>query len=488
MPEKSRFTLLKPPETIPASECLKTRRGSEQAEGLLEGARFVEGNQTLLILARQEDFPFSLHEILVTDDAERISGWLRNKSPSACLFELSRDGNRYEVTISRSKGAGNKWFWHMTRLEEDLAGNPVVGIEQRYQRLFENVKDAIFASTVEGRFLDINPAGVEMLGYASKDEVLKLNILTDLYYYPEDRLKYQKIIAEKGYVKDYEVVFKKKDRTPLFVSMSNVAVYDEDKKILGYEGIFRDLTRQKQIEEELLSKNAQLESYVYTVSHDLKSPIIAIQGFCRLLMKKQGERLDEKGRELLERITEISRRAERMIVDLLAYARTEKDARGEFEFIDTYAVVQSIIEELKIKWGQPVIFVVSKNLPEILFHKESFRQILANLIDNAIKYSRDQASPVVKIDCKVEDGAVVFSVEDNGVGIDPSLHKKIFEVFERGEVSEKVEGTGIGLSIIKRIVETHHGDIWVESQKGKGATFYVRLPVRTLEKTREGDR
>jgi PAS domain S-box-containing protein len=358
-----------------------------------------------------------------------------------------------------------------------------VGFEQRYRRLFENLKDAVFASTVEGLFIDINPAGVEMLGYSSKEEVLQLNILTDLYYYPEDRLKYQEIIARQGYVKDYEVVFKKKDKTPLFVSMSNIAVYDEERKVLGYEGIFRDLTRQKQIEEELRRKNVQLESYVYTVSHDLKSPVIAIQGFSRLLMRRYRDILDEKGVNLLKRIMDVSKRIEKMIMDLLAYSRAEKDAVGEFEFIDTYQVVQSIIEELKLKWeGQAVTFNVSQTMPEILFHPGSFRQIMSNLIDNAIKYSRQSPAAVVSINCQTEDGTVVFSVTDNGVGIDPSLQEKIFDVFERGEATEEIEGTGIGLSIIKRIIETHHGEIWLESEKGKGTTFYVRLPVRTLER------
>jgi signal transduction histidine kinase len=185
----------------------------------------------------------------------------------------------------------------------------------------------------------------------------------------------------------------------------------------------------------------------------------------------------------VDRIEKTAHRAEQMIADLLVYAKTEKDTRGDFEFIETRQVIREIIEELKLKWQPcPVSFTVQEDLPEILFHPGSFRQIFSNLIDNAIKYSRDAPAPHIAIKYKLEPEGVVFSVTDNGPGIDPALHEKIFDIFERGERSEEVEGTGIGLAIIKRIVETHHGHIWVESEKGQGAAFYIRLPVRTLQR------
>ncbi|MBW1658955.1 MAG: PAS domain S-box protein [Deltaproteobacteria bacterium] len=455
----------------------------DMALGLFGNGTFVDGDETFLSLLGKPSYPVKLEEVFNPEHTKMLLQVFSEPASPALYFEVERRSERYMVSTFRSTTDKDRYFWLVVDKTSHPTGKPIVGFEQRYRRLFENLKDAVFASTVEGRFIDINPAGVEMLGYSSKEEVLKLNILTDLYYYPEDRLKYQEIIARQGYVRDYEVVFKKKDKTPLFVSMSNIAVYDEERKVLGYEGIFRDLTRQKQIEEELKRKNAQLESYVYTVSHDLKSPVIAIQGFSRLLMRRYRDVLDKKGVELLERIMGISKRIEKMIMDLLAYSKAEKDAVGEFEFIDTYQVVQSIIEELKLKWeGHPVTFNVSEGLPEILFHPGSFRQIMSNLIDNAIKYSRQSPSSVVTIDCWIEDGSVVFSVKDNGIGIDPALQDKIFDVFERGEAPEEIEGTGIGLSIIKRIIETHHGKIWLDSEKGKGTTFYVRLPVRTLKR------
>jgi len=483
MASESLWVLVRPPvkRVVDDNAFSFNKRG--MALAVLRGEEFVDGDKAFLNLLGRESYPVPLGEIFSKEHTELLLQVFSSSPGEALYFEVEKEESRYMISTFQADSDDSTHFWLMADREIQPSGKPIVGFEQRYRRLFENLKDAVFASTVEGRFIDINPAGVEMLGYGSKEEVLKLNILTDLYYYPEDRLKYQEIIARQGYVRDYEVIFKKKDKTPLFVSMSNIAVYDEERKVLGYEGIFRDLTRQKQIEEELRRKNAQLESYVYTVSHDLKSPVIAIQGFSRLLMRRYRQMLDEKGVNLLERIMDVSKRIEKMIVDLLAYSRAEKDAVGEFEFIDTYQVVQSIIEELKLKWeGQAVTFSVSEAMPEILFHPGSFRQIMSNLIDNAIKYSRQSPSAEVSIDCRTEDGAVVFSVADNGVGIDPLLQEKIFDVFERGEATEEIEGTGIGLSIIKRIVETHHGKIWLESEKGKGATFYVRLPVRTLKR------
>ncbi len=455
----------------------------KKALGILSDREFVDGDISFLNIMGKSAFPFSVSDVFREEDVEKLYQASVSHYEVPFYFKIVRDEREYMGTAARLNRSKKRWYWFIEEYKERETGKPIVGLEQRYRNLFENLKDAVFASTVEGKFIDINPAGVEMLGYSSKEEVLKLNILTDLYYYPEDRLRYQETIAKQGYVKDYEVVFKKKDRTPLFVSMTNIAVYDEDRKILGYEGVFRDLTRQKKIEEELRRKNAQLESYVYTVSHDLKSPIIAIQGFARLLARRCGKVLDDKAAELLNKIMDVAKRAERMLMDLLAYSRAEKDAQGDFEFIDTYQVIQSIIEELRVKWeGRFVNFVVSEDLPEILFHPNSFRQIMSNLIDNAIKYSQQAPSSDVVIGCKVEEDSVVFSVEDNGIGIDPAMREKIFDVFERGDAGEEIEGTGIGLSIIKRIIETHHGEIWFDSEKGRGTTFYVRLPVRTLKR------
>ncbi len=483
MPSESSLVLIQAPLEHVPSELAFPLGSRDMAFGILKGEEFDDGDEAFLDFLGKQTYPVRLKEVFAPEEAGRLLRSFSEPGTPYLYFEVEGQGRRYAVSAFQSASDAETRFWMVVGKEAQSSGKPLVGFEQRYRRLFENLKDAVFASTVEGRFIDINPAGVEMLGYDSKEEVLKLNILTDLYYYPEDRLKYQEIIAKQGYVKDYEVVFKRKDKTPLFVSMSNIAVYDEERKVLGYEGIFRDLTRQKQIEEELKRKNAQLESYVFTVSHDLKSPVIAIQGFSRLLLKKYQSVLDEKGVKLLKRIMDISNRIEKMIMDLLDYSRAERDAVGEFEFIDTYEVVQSIIEEMKLKWeGHPVTFKVSERLPEILFHPGSFRQIMSNLIDNAIKYSQQVPAAVVSIDGHIEDGSVVFSVQDNGVGIAPDLQEKIFDVFERGEATEEIEGTGIGLSIIKRIIETHHGEIWLDSEKGKGTTFYVRLPVRTLKR------
>ncbi len=465
---------------------LSWKKGAERTKGvgILKGEIFVGGDSFFLDCLGKETFPFSLGEVFPPVSEGKWRDFFSGEDDSPVFFVLEKGGNRLRVTVFKRIGVPDESIWYIEGLDDE--GKPVVGFEQRYHRLFENLKDAVFASTVEGRFVDINPAGVTMLGYETKEEVLSLNILTDLYYYPEDRVKYQKIIARQGYVKDYEVVFKKKDGSPLFVSMSNVAVYDEDRKVLGYEGIFRDLTRQKQIEEELKRKNAQLESYVYTVSHDLKSPIIAIQGFSHLLKKRYGKVLDEKGKGILEKIDEIAKRSEKMIVDLLAYTKAERDAKGDFEFVDTYRVVQSIVDEMRMRWKErPMEVTISPTLPEILFHPGSFRQIMENLIDNAIKYSQQTPVSKVHIDCQIKDDAVVFMVRDNGKGIKPEEQEKIFDIFERGGVTEEIEGTGLGLSIIKRIIETHHGRIWLDSEEGKGTVFYVQLPVRTRKRRTE---
>jgi PAS domain S-box-containing protein len=475
---------------IPTETSLSEQAGlfdalRETGFGVLKNGIVVSGNAILVSLLNCETLPFDLRGILDREGRKDLPGDCREVK-QVRFFDLEREQEKYSLAIFPIPGENACFFLMRGREEFSGVTYNFAGFEQKYQRLFDNVKDTVFASTVEGRFLDINPAGVEMLGYATKEEILGMNILSDLYYYPEDRVTYQKIIAEKGYVKDYEVIFKKKDGSPLFVSMSSVAVYDEERKVLGYEGIFRDLTERKKVEEALRQKNAQLESFVATVSHDLKTPVISIQGFAGLLLKHYSGTLDEKGTKMLQRIRDIARRAERMIQDLLAFSRAEKSAMGDFEFINTYQVISSIIEETKMKWrGRSARFIVEHDLPEILFHPGSFRHIMSNLIDNAVKYSEGQTDSLIKIGCQLQGEAVVFHVRDNGVGIDPSLHRKIFDVFERGDASEETEGTGIGLSFIKRIIDVHHGKIWLESEKGQGATFFVELPVKKLRRPDE---
>ena len=245
--------------------------------------------------------------------------------------------------------------------------------------------------------------------------------------------------------------------------------------IAGIES-FVDITGRKQAEEELRKVNEELKNFAYVVSHDLKTPLAHILGFSSVLLDSDQEKLGYKGRLCLERIDASARRMDAFISDLLALSRigrvvsTLKDAPSR-------AIVKNAISGLQDRIEQNGIeLVVADNLPTIYCDENRICQLLENLLVNAIKFMGDTKNPKIVIGCEDRGEFHQFHVMDNGIGIDPTYHQEIFEKFNQVKEIEDDEGTGLGLAIVQRIVCNHGGRVWVESEKGKGATFYFTLP------------
>jgi signal transduction histidine kinase len=227
---------------------------------------------------------------------------------------------------------------------------------------------------------------------------------------------------------------------------------------------------------ELMRAYEELESFSYAAAHDLKGPLRAMNGFSRLLQLEEQEALSERGRELVTRIHDGSVRMAALIDDLLSYATIERNEPAR-RCKELDALIRDILQPCKEEIERRGV-ALSVDVPRIslLINEKGFELAMRNLIDNALKYTRDASQPRVGIKATVTDRTVVISVSDNGIGFDMAYHDQIFAIFKRLHRDEEYGGTGIGLALVRKAVERMDGRVWAESAPGAGATFYVELP------------
>ncbi|MBW2602535.1 MAG: PAS domain S-box protein [Deltaproteobacteria bacterium] len=239
---------------------------------------------------------------------------------------------------------------------------------------------------------------------------------------------------------------------------------------------FVDISDQKRAEEELRKTNEELKHFVNVVSHDLKNPIMSIQGFSFLLLKKYKGTLDEKALSYLQHIEANASRMGALVSDLLDLSRlgSVDSSFGDVRSIEIVTKVTSDLQDRLRKRG--IDLVVVNDVPTIHCDGKRIYQVFENLLVNAIKFMGDAKDPKIEIGYQDNGDVHQFYVKDNGIGIDPKHHRKVFEMFRRLEQTEDQEGTGLGLAIVDRIVKNHNGKVWVESERGEGATFYFILP------------
>lgn len=233
-----------------------------------------------------------------------------------------------------------------------------------------------------------------------------------------------------------------------------------------------------QLENEVRARTKELESFVYTVSHDLKSPVVSMHGMASLFLEEYGKQIDAEGRHFIDRIVANATYMEDLILGLLALSRIGRNTE-DLQKSDAQAAIQQAMELLREKIETSQVQIVLRPLPSFSFDQIQLIQIFQNLISNGIKFLGDQPHPRIEIGGRETGDIVEFYVKDNGIGIDPAYHEKVFGIFQRLKEVE-IEGTGVGLAIVKKIVDLSGGKIWVESRKGEGATFFFQFP-RTLD-------
>jgi PAS domain S-box-containing protein len=321
-------------------------------------------------------------------------------------------------------------------------------------------------------------------GYDSPEDMLHSinDIGTQVYVNVEQRQDVRQRLAAGERLIGYETLDYRKDGSMFWSSMSARAVLDENGKVLYYEGTVEDVTPRKQFEMErerliadLESKNTELERFTYTVSHDLKSPLVTINGFLGYLEQDAVSGNIERLKKDTQRIYEAVNKMQRLLNELLELSRIGRmmNAPERVLFND---LVNEALEVVQGRLNERNVTVhVQPNLSAVPVDKPRMIEVLQNLLDNAAKYMGAQPNPLIEIGQRAaESGQLIFYVKDNGMGVAPEYHERIFGLFNK--LDPKSEGTGVGLALVKRIIEVHGGRIWIESELGSGSTFYFSLP------------
>jgi light-regulated signal transduction histidine kinase (bacteriophytochrome) len=229
---------------------------------------------------------------------------------------------------------------------------------------------------------------------------------------------------------------------------------------------------------QLEAANKELEAFTYSVSHDLRSPLRAIDGFSRIVTEDYDSLLDDEGKRLFNVIRTNTQKMDKLITDLLGLSRVGRNEMN-FTLIGMNAMVDSVYSDLMESESKKNIEFNVSDLPDSYADPALTKQIWTNLLSNAIKYSSSQdMGVIIEVGAYTEDGMNIYYVKDNGVGFDPKYAHKLFGIFQRLHSEKEFPGTGVGLAIVQRIARRHGGDVWAEGESGKGATFYFSLPVK----------
>lgn len=299
---------------------------------------------------------------------------------------------------------------------------------------------------------------------------------------PRVREAYRNSI-EKG--TPYEAVFRIRSPKNVYISSRAFVTKDKNGNPSTMHGVIFDVTSFREdteiaifkLNQELSRSNKDLQNFAYVASHDLQEPLRMVTSFTQLLQKRYSDKLDDDANTYINYAVEGSKRMYELLNGLLEYSRVSTRTRS-FEKVEMSEVIDKVKSNLKIKLDETRATINCSDLPAIMADGNQMIQIMQNLVENGIKFSNRK--PVINISAEQKDGFHVFSVRDEGIGIEPQYYERIFRIFQRLHPKEHYAGMGIGLSICQRIVERHGGKIWVESTPGQGSSFYFSIPVKMV--------
>jgi PAS domain S-box-containing protein len=350
--------------------------------------------------------------------------------------------------------------------------------EAAFRQILESAPDSVLVVDHQGKIVLANQMLKQMFGY-EPDEVIGESI--ELFM-PE-RFRSGHVGLRENFLNNPHVRFmgtgltlyaQRKDGNefPVEISLTPLETHSGLMVSAAIRDISDRINIQHELEqrlEELGRSNAELEQFAYVASHDLQEPLRVVASFAQLLSQRYEGQLDKDADEFIHYIVDGATRMQDLINDLLAYSRVSTKGK-EFKATDCNKVLEQILQNLRFTIEDAHAEVTWKPLPTVMADESQLRQLFQNLISNAIKFRGDEPAKV-HIWADQEDGQSIFHIQDNGIGIDPQYVERIFLLFQRLHGKKEYPGTGIGLAICKKIVERHHGRLWVESNPGQGSTF-----------------
>ena len=413
---------------------------------------------------------------------------------------VRRDGTPFWVLIAVAEvidANGNLIYYEGTNMDITMRKRTEMALkenEERFKQVIECSGVWIWEVDAKGMYTYVSPMEENILGYKTNE------IIGKKYFYdsfaPDIKAEMTKaalgVFAEKGVFTNLENANIHKDGHVVILSTSGSPLLDAKGNLMGYRGADTDITQRKQGEEEIKRINAELEqrvhertfqletinkeleSFSYSVSHDLRSPLRSIDGFSNLLLKNYSNLLDDQGKDYFQRVMKASRRMGLLIDDLMKLSRFTRIEmkRG---ITNLSSIAESIVEEFKSADPERQINIFIQ--PGMIANVDSdlIQNALQNLFDNAWKYSKNKADAKIEFGAMEKDGNTVYYVRDNGAGFDMKYVDKLFSAFQRLHSDDEFEGTGIGLATVNRIIHRHGGTIRAEGAVNSGATFYFTL-------------
>jgi PAS domain S-box-containing protein len=456
---------------------LKTRSGVlVQTEGTSE----MEKRYPFLLASLRTGFRSMISVPLISKD-QVIGGLnLRSFKPNAYTERDLKIAEDIGIQIAGAV-ANTLLFAEHKRTEEALRES-----ERKFRDLYDHAPLGYQEYNTEGYITNVNRTDLEMLGYTAEEmigrPIWKLNV-------NEETVREQvmaKLTGTQPPGKELERIYRRKDGTTFPVLIEDRLILDEKGCIKGIRCTIHDITERKRVEEalkekteELARSNKDLEQFAYVASHDLQEPLRMVTSYVQLLARRYQGKLDSDADEFIGFASDGAIRMRKLINDLLTYSRVGTQGK-DLSPTDSEAILAQSVNDLKVAIEENGALVTHAPLPMVMADRPQLGQLFQNLIGNAIKF-RGNEPPHVHISANRNGNGWTFSVRDNGIGIAAEYSERIFIIFQRLHNRQEYAGTGIGLAICKKIVERHGGHIWVESDVGKGATFYFTLPAVRME-------
>ncbi len=352
--------------------------------------------------------------------------------------------------------------------------------------IVESSSDAIIGKTLEGIIISWNTGAEALYGYSAGEVIGRSISLLVPPDHPYELPALLEKIRRGEVIAAHDTHRMRKDSTLVEVSLMVSPIKDSTGKIIGASTIARDITERKEYEEkikqysgELERSNKELNHFASIVSHDLRAPLRAVSGFTGLLQKRYKEKLDAEADRYISHITEATERMNHLIDDLIEYARVGRE--NTIARVNVNTVIEKTLANLTFEIQESEAVIAVDPLPTVSANSTQLIQLFQNLVGNAIKYC--DTTPRIHISAERrgergrKEGEWLFRISDNGIGIDPGQFERIFQIFQRLHARDAYSGTGIGLAVSKKIVESLGGLIWVESKPGEGSTFFFTLPA-----------
>jgi PAS domain S-box-containing protein len=421
--------------------------------------------------------------------------WQEPEERKAYIEELGKNGVIKNYLIPAKKQNGEPIFVEAnTRLVKEQGGRPThiegtfVDVTERMKAEAElRIKNQVFEDSIasqsvadkNGLITHVNRAFVNMWGYGDKEEAIGKSV-GSFFSNPADATPVLGALAAHD-AWDGEFLARRTDGTTFISRGFATSMRNAANELIGYQSTNLDVTVEREAEArlrattaDLARSNKELELFAYVASHDLQEPLRMVSSYTQLLAQRYEGQLDEKAKKYIDYAVDGAVRMQRLINDLLIYSRIS--TRGQSpQPTDSHAVLGGALRNLQAAIEESGAIVANDDLPTIRADASQLLQVFQNLIANAVKF-RGETPPRIHVSALDQGGEWLFSVRDNGIGIDPQFADRLFVIFRRLHTRQEFPGTGIGLAVCKRIVERHGGRIWFESEPGKGSTFYFTIP------------